>query len=661
MDRKAARRRYKEADALYRRRDYAGALAILDEIDESLPPMKSLLFVRALCLARLRRKTEAIEACRKLSTLFDDPRADELRTRLEAPSLSRRKAKTADIWKTVDEAKATDVAEQERLASVEAPATEPPRLPSTPAALEDIPEARAIEEPDAREETHPHDTGVSDEGDEEPITPPEPPETPEPPVEEPPVEEPLTDASEQETQEEEDEDIPYLLAMPDGEEPDASVEVQPQDTGASDAGDEEPITPPEPPVEEPPAEEPPADASEQETQEREDEAPSDGHDETDETPEAPTAAPEERRHAVKLVAGALVVVALIATAAAVLLRDDARDLVTTTVQQEDPASTGPRATAPAEGKTPTQPGQPQEPEVPAPKPEGPKEAVAPPIDSAGEAPTVDATRQDAQPESEVATFKEAEPVTDTPAPTTDASPVKEEVRSPEAALAPGATWLMTGEVKIQSTVVSAQGEPPKREESGFFVRIATTVTGNDGTTLELTHQVDKYPVGARSWSEEDYAREEPLTTEAVDQVFALDSEEKGLAARESALLRPMVAEFFFPLLTPSDSSERPTLRMDAPMRNPMITGGFDWPGELKLTVDDLDDDAVHVAYAHTVPLQNLKGSEVSFEAKHSGKVTLDRASRQEISRTGSQHMRVSAPGQTSREELVEFTLTRGTP
>ncbi|HRI87313.1 MAG TPA: tetratricopeptide repeat protein [Candidatus Hydrogenedentes bacterium] len=70
--------RFKDADRLFRGKQFAEALAVLNDLDRDFPNVKNILYPRAVCLAHLGRHEEALEVCRQLKVEFGDPRAEPL-------------------------------------------------------------------------------------------------------------------------------------------------------------------------------------------------------------------------------------------------------------------------------------------------------------------------------------------------------------------------------------------------------------------------------------------------------------------------------------------------------------------------------------------------------------------------------------------------------
>jgi predicted esterase len=67
------------ADTLYRQGRYQDALSLLDGVDREFPRTRNVMYARALCLAGLGRKNEAVELCDALLERFAEPRAVELK------------------------------------------------------------------------------------------------------------------------------------------------------------------------------------------------------------------------------------------------------------------------------------------------------------------------------------------------------------------------------------------------------------------------------------------------------------------------------------------------------------------------------------------------------------------------------------------------------
>lgn len=84
MDDNESRRRFKEADALYRAGRYGEALALLEALDRAYPNAKNVLYPLALCLEKQGRAGEALAICDRLIGQFQDPRAVTLKQRIRA-------------------------------------------------------------------------------------------------------------------------------------------------------------------------------------------------------------------------------------------------------------------------------------------------------------------------------------------------------------------------------------------------------------------------------------------------------------------------------------------------------------------------------------------------------------------------------------------------
>ncbi|MDZ4860021.1 MAG: hypothetical protein SGI88_13670 [Candidatus Hydrogenedentes bacterium] len=78
-----ADRKFGQATALYREKRYPEALQLLNQLDSDLPLTKDIMYPRALCLAALGQKGEALQVCKSLEALFQDARARDLKVRLE--------------------------------------------------------------------------------------------------------------------------------------------------------------------------------------------------------------------------------------------------------------------------------------------------------------------------------------------------------------------------------------------------------------------------------------------------------------------------------------------------------------------------------------------------------------------------------------------------
>ena len=83
MEKSDAERLFKEADALYRTRNYERALPILETLNDCFPHTPRLMYPLARCLAHLGRHYEANVICEALVTEFNFDRAGKLMKRLE--------------------------------------------------------------------------------------------------------------------------------------------------------------------------------------------------------------------------------------------------------------------------------------------------------------------------------------------------------------------------------------------------------------------------------------------------------------------------------------------------------------------------------------------------------------------------------------------------
>lgn len=77
-----AAQRFKQADQRYRDRDFAGALAILDDLDARYPNDRNLLYARARTLGKIGREDEALALCDRLVSEFGYSRAARLQVKL---------------------------------------------------------------------------------------------------------------------------------------------------------------------------------------------------------------------------------------------------------------------------------------------------------------------------------------------------------------------------------------------------------------------------------------------------------------------------------------------------------------------------------------------------------------------------------------------------
>lgn len=90
MDKHDAERKFRVADQYYREGRYGQAMLLLDALDEAFPNTRHIMYPRALCLARLKRREEALALCDELIARFQYSGAIELKAALskeEAPPL----------------------------------------------------------------------------------------------------------------------------------------------------------------------------------------------------------------------------------------------------------------------------------------------------------------------------------------------------------------------------------------------------------------------------------------------------------------------------------------------------------------------------------------------------------------------------------------------
>lgn len=84
MDREQVTQKFQQASRLYMEKKYTEALAILDEVNRAFPNNKDILYARGRCLARLGRLDEARIICDQLTTVFSDPRGEQLKAKIAA-------------------------------------------------------------------------------------------------------------------------------------------------------------------------------------------------------------------------------------------------------------------------------------------------------------------------------------------------------------------------------------------------------------------------------------------------------------------------------------------------------------------------------------------------------------------------------------------------
>jgi hypothetical protein len=83
MNKKLAKRLFKQADELYRGKNYAAALEVLDRLDKEFPDTHRILYPRAMCLAEVGRAEEGIAVCDRLISRHKYKRAEDLKTRIQ--------------------------------------------------------------------------------------------------------------------------------------------------------------------------------------------------------------------------------------------------------------------------------------------------------------------------------------------------------------------------------------------------------------------------------------------------------------------------------------------------------------------------------------------------------------------------------------------------
>lgn len=78
------REQYKRADQLFKEGKYAESLQILDQLDQAVPNNKNISYARAMSLAKLNRRDEALAVCEFLIKNFGDPKAVKLQQSLQS-------------------------------------------------------------------------------------------------------------------------------------------------------------------------------------------------------------------------------------------------------------------------------------------------------------------------------------------------------------------------------------------------------------------------------------------------------------------------------------------------------------------------------------------------------------------------------------------------
>lgn len=84
MTNEEAKELYQRAMARAEASDFAGALALFDELDAARPNSRHVTYQRARCLLELKRATEVQECLRKLEGKMEEDRLEEMRAKLAA-------------------------------------------------------------------------------------------------------------------------------------------------------------------------------------------------------------------------------------------------------------------------------------------------------------------------------------------------------------------------------------------------------------------------------------------------------------------------------------------------------------------------------------------------------------------------------------------------
>ena len=83
MEQNETQERYREAKRLFGVQDYVGSLAVLEELADNGAAHREITYLRACCLAKLTRVSEAWALCEELDSAGDeDPRVDKLKAEL---------------------------------------------------------------------------------------------------------------------------------------------------------------------------------------------------------------------------------------------------------------------------------------------------------------------------------------------------------------------------------------------------------------------------------------------------------------------------------------------------------------------------------------------------------------------------------------------------
>ena len=82
MNKRLAARLFNDAHILYRGKNYAAALELLNRLDAAFPNAHRIMYPRAMCLAEVGRVTEALAICDRLIHRHKYKRAKKLRSEI---------------------------------------------------------------------------------------------------------------------------------------------------------------------------------------------------------------------------------------------------------------------------------------------------------------------------------------------------------------------------------------------------------------------------------------------------------------------------------------------------------------------------------------------------------------------------------------------------
>jgi len=85
MDAQDSTEKFKESKTLYQQGRFREALEVLTALDRKYPRTKNILYPMALCLDKIDCQGEALDLCDRLIQEFGDPRAVELKRRIQTP------------------------------------------------------------------------------------------------------------------------------------------------------------------------------------------------------------------------------------------------------------------------------------------------------------------------------------------------------------------------------------------------------------------------------------------------------------------------------------------------------------------------------------------------------------------------------------------------